>query len=389
MHKLNTAIASRINRSLVLSLIHENPHISRAQISARSGLDRSTITHILNYLLKEKLVKESEKGKSSSRGGRCPIPLSVHYNARTLAVIEVGMDTIQTQLTNLRGDEICRWSFPFKRGAPLIDLLSHQLDDMRKTAEKDFMKCIVIGISCPGIVDAQKGIIRYNKYHRWRDVEIVAPLEAQLGKSVFVENDANAAAVGELNHSEGVEHRSLLYLLIRNAPPESEQILGVGGAIIFNGRLWHGVNYFAGEVADTVNEIFSRGSVRAWRDKTTQLLGIQKRTLKHLLESAAQKEPDAVAAADEIGEGLGRFMAETAAFFDPGSIMIYVNLRQDGYDLIEKANASFKQHVPAFYSETCFLSPVLNEAAILRGLIALAQERVFVRDGIHHSLLFQ
>lgn len=389
MHKLNTEIASRINRSLVLALIHENPLISRAQISVRTGLDRSTITHILNYLLSEKLVREAEKGKASSRGGRCPIPLEVRYNARTLAVIEVGTETIQTRLTNLCGEEIRRWSFPFRRGASLIELLSRHLNDVSQTAGRDFKNCIAIGISCPGIVDADKGIIRYCNYHRWRDIEIAAPLEAQLGKSVFVENDANAAAVGELYHSEERENRSLLYLLIREAPPESEQILGVGGAIILNGRLWHGVNFYAGEVADTVNELFAKGTVQAWRDKTAQVLGVEKRTLRHLLESAAQREPEAVEAADEIGEGLGRFMAETVAFFDPGSLMIYVNLQHDGYDLIEKAKASFKRHVPAIYSGTFFLSPVVKEEAIIQGLIALAQGRVFVRDGIHHSLLFQ
>ena len=58
LQKLNPGITSKINRSTVLALIHRHPLVSRSQLATLTGLDRSTITHILKDLLQEKLVEE-------------------------------------------------------------------------------------------------------------------------------------------------------------------------------------------------------------------------------------------------------------------------------------------------------------------------------------------
>jgi len=389
IHKMNTKISSRINRSLVLSLIHENPLISRAQLSVLTGLDRSTITHILKYLLAEKFVRETEKGRASSRGGRRPISLEVQYDGRFLLAIEAGTENCDAVMVNLRGDEIRRWRRKIRRGEPLLDILRDIIHEIETTARKEFKNSIVIGISSPGIIDVEKGVVRFCDYHQWRDVDIVAPIGGKYRKVVFIENDANAAAVGELSQHAESNNRGLLYLLIRESPPESEQILGVGGAIIFNGNLWHGTNFFAGEVADTLNSLFLTGMIKKWRDKMSRTHEMKKRTLGYLLESAANNNPDSRAAADEIASHLGKFMGEVVAFLDPGCVMIYINPSHDGYNMAARIEEYFYKHIPAGFSTTRFLEPRLKGRAIIRGLISLTQEKIFVRDGIHSSLLFK
>jgi predicted NBD/HSP70 family sugar kinase len=195
--------------------------------------------------------------------------------------------------------------------------------------------------------------------------------------------------VGELSQHAESNNRSLLYLLIRESPPESEQILGVGGAIIFNGSLWHGTNFFAGEVSDTLNSLFLTGMIKKWRDKMSRTHEMKKRTLGYLLESAANNNPDSRAAADEIASNLGKFMSEVVSFLDPGCVMIYINPSHDGYDMAARIEEYFYKHIPAGFGTTRFLEPRLKERAIIRGLISLTQEKIFVRDGIHSSLLFK
>lgn len=81
MKKLNTVISSRINRSLVLTQVFRNPDISRAQLAEKTGLDPSAITHISKELISRGLIVESAKGRSSSRGGRCPVFLRLREDA--------------------------------------------------------------------------------------------------------------------------------------------------------------------------------------------------------------------------------------------------------------------------------------------------------------------
>ena len=389
IHKMNTEISSRINRSLVLTLIHENPLISRAQLSAMTGLDRSTITHILKYLLHEKIVRETEKGKASVRGGRRPISLEVKYDTKFLLAIEAGTENCDAVMVNLRGDEIRRWRRKIRRGEPLLHMLTDVIHEIEKTAAKEFKNNIVIGISAPGIIDVEKGIVRFCNYHQWRDVDVATPIKEKYGKFVVVENDANAAAVGELSQLVEPDNRGLLYLLIRESPPESEQILGVGGAIILNGNLWHGTNFFAGEVSGTLNNIFYAGMIKKWRDKMSLTHDMKKRTLGYLLESAASNNPESRAAADEIASYLGKYMGEVVSFIDPGCVMIYINPSHDGYDMASRIKEYFYKHIPAGFGATRFLEPLLKDRAIIRGLISLTQEKIFVRDGIHSSLLFK
>lgn len=50
-------------------------------------------------------------------------------------------------------------------------------------------------------------------------------------------------------------------------PLGSQSLLGVGGAVVFEGKLWHGAHYFAGEAGQSVRTLFQRVMERQWRNK--------------------------------------------------------------------------------------------------------------------------
>lgn len=97
-----------------------------------------------------------------------------------------------------------------------------------------------IGIGCAGPVDRQAGLIlNPPNLPGWVRVPLVEFFEKTLGRPAVLENDANAAALGEYCYGAGRGTESLVYLTIST---------GIGGGIILGGKIWHGLKDGAGEV---------------------------------------------------------------------------------------------------------------------------------------------
>jgi glucokinase len=97
-----------------------------------------------------------------------------------------------------------------------------------------------IGIACAGPVDREAGLVlNPPNLPGWTRVALVEHLEKELGRPAVLENDANAAALGEFRYGAGREAQSLVYLTVST---------GIGGGIILGGRIWHGLKDGAGEV---------------------------------------------------------------------------------------------------------------------------------------------
>ena len=105
---------------------------------------------------------------------------------------------------------------------------------------------IGIGVGVPGLVRIDKGeIARAPNLKGWQDFPLKAKLEAKLGLPVIVENDANAASLGEVWLGAGRDVESLILLTLGT---------GIGGGIISESRIQHGHDGMAGEFGHmTVN----------------------------------------------------------------------------------------------------------------------------------------
>jgi glucokinase len=100
-----------------------------------------------------------------------------------------------------------------------------------------------IGIAIPGIIDLESGILRESpNLPGWYDYPVREEIERRLGQKVILENDANAAAMGEFWLGAAREYDSTCMLTLGT---------GVGGGIIIKGALWHGMTGMAGEPGHT------------------------------------------------------------------------------------------------------------------------------------------
>ncbi len=90
-----------------------------------------------------------------------------------------------------------------------------------------------IGLGCPGILDRNTGMVLYSNNIKWERVPVCRELHQHFHVPVYVENDANCAAVGEYLAGAGRGSRQMIMLTFGT---------GIGGGIIFNGKLYLGKN---------------------------------------------------------------------------------------------------------------------------------------------------
>ena len=97
-----------------------------------------------------------------------------------------------------------------------------------------------VGVGCAGPVDLKAGIV-FNPPNLpgWVRVPLIDDLQQALALPAVLENDANAAALGEFRYGAGRGARSIVYMTVST---------GIGGGIILDGKVWHGLKDAAGEI---------------------------------------------------------------------------------------------------------------------------------------------
>lgn len=227
--------ARDINRSSVLDAIRTSQPLSRADLARQTGLQRSTVSLIVDQLIRERWVVEGDLGQLP-RGRR---PRLLYLNTDRAGIIGINIMPRQTTigLADLSARFRAQESILTPRDPQT--LVNHLSSCVRRliSAHPD-VAYEGIGVSVPGRVDylAQRLVFAPNL--GWQEVNLKEPLEASTGLPVQIENAANACALAEVWSGP---HEGLSDL---TAVTVSE---GIGTGIIANGHLVRGPSGAAGE----------------------------------------------------------------------------------------------------------------------------------------------
>ena len=168
-------------------------------------------------------------------------------NEKAVAGIDIGGTKIAIALENQKGEIIASRRLPTETalGAErILENISVALEEM--IAEKN-VELTALGIGCPGPIDIERGLVMSPvNLPDWKEFPIVELVKNRFGVPVILDNDANAAALGEFSHGAGKEFQDMFYITIST---------GIGGAIICGGQIHHGVQAGAGEIGHTIVEI--------------------------------------------------------------------------------------------------------------------------------------
>jgi len=123
----------------------------------------------------------------------------------------------------------------------MCQAIQHVLDKYSNSAT-----LLGIGIGVPGIIDMQTGLLRESpNLPDWADYPVRAEIERRLKTVVILENDANAAALGEKWLGAAKDFDDMLMVTLGT---------GVGGGLVLSGAIWHGMNGMAGEIGHVTVE---------------------------------------------------------------------------------------------------------------------------------------
>ncbi|MGI5958570.1 MAG: ROK family protein [Massiliimalia sp.] len=100
-----------------------------------------------------------------------------------------------------------------------------------------------VGVGTPGTANKDTGIVEYSNNLQWNDVPLVEMLQKGLNKTIYIENDANAAAFGEYMAGAGKGYNSLIAITLGT---------GVGGGVITDGKILTGFSYAGAELGHSV-----------------------------------------------------------------------------------------------------------------------------------------
>jgi glucokinase-like ROK family protein len=320
-------LVKEINLSIVLDTIRSLQPVSRAGISAATGLNKGTVSNLVQVLLERGLVEEIGTGASS--GGRKPVLLRFQPGSGHSVGVDLGVNYIRILLTDLAGTIVNEWTIKHRNESldHVLDLLRDSLRGVIEGAPNSLYGVVGIGLGIPGIVDSA-GNVLFAPNLGWRDVDLPHRLQAHFRLPVFVENEANAGAIGELHYGSGRGVSDLVFVSIG---------AGIGAGIIIDRRIYKGAAGFSGEIGhltiDAQGKPCRCGNRGCWELYASEsaLLSMASAgagaddvplTLEAVIERANAGDPAVLDALRTVGRNMGIGVAGIINTFNPGQIII-------------------------------------------------------------------
>ena len=292
--------------------------------------------------------------------------------------VEVTTSAFKSVCLDVGGNLIDSYSAPMVRGD---DTAPQLVSFIRELLVKygDFNR---IGITIPGLISRDSRRVAFSaSFPEHQDVDLVAELEKITKLKILIENDANAAAYGEYMLGAGRGSRSMFYVTLG---------AGVGGAFIFDNKIWHGASGFAGEfgylaideegtrleeVASGTN-IIRRTRSRFHQDNTSSLRGLPESeiTVADVVREAREGDDFAHLMLERTGRYVGTAIAGVINLLNVEKIVVGGEVMQAEdvvlHAIIEKAGQlSFK---PSFQT-TRIVAGELGDIATAAGAALLSK----------------
>jgi glucokinase-like ROK family protein len=331
----------KLNTAVILDILRRFAPLSRAELAAHTGLNRSTVSIIVNSLIEEGFVQEADL--QSSKIGRPGMLLVLNHKGGFAVGVEIGVDFISVIVTDFVANILWRQHVS-------TDLLEDQILVIDRASEltqkavdmgmSENLRPLGIGVGMPGLVDTARGRLIYAPNLRWDNVPMRLMWSQRFDLPIFVENEANAAALGEyyFGVARGVEN--FIYLSAG---------IGLGGGIMIDGKLFRGKHGYAGEVGhmtvDPGGDLCGCGKRGCWETKVgpralirglqnilangTQSLiydlidgDLNRITTDSVVQAARSGDSVALEALQKVGEYLGIGVVNLINIFNPELIVL-------------------------------------------------------------------
>ncbi|VUS42690.1 ROK family transcriptional regulator [Klebsiella spallanzanii] len=231
----------RGSQRLLLELIRRHAPVTRAELARLSGLTAGAITQQCRELMFSGLVVEGER--NTGQRGQPSLPLRLNPGGGCAIGLSFSPGFIDMTVVDLSGRQLLSISEAHQENQPLASTLTQIKTLVEQTLKKrqlQHARIFGIGYAVPGFLKAD-GRKRHSVawLESWREVDLQQAFADNLPWPTWVENNANASAIGELYNGEWNDYSDLTFIDLG---------YGIGAGVISGHKLLRGGFFNAGEV---------------------------------------------------------------------------------------------------------------------------------------------
>ncbi len=324
-----------------MNQLREHAPISRAALAEMTGLNKTTVSSLVQELIEHHFVHEV--GYDTSGVGRPAVLLELNPTAGCIVSAEIGVDFISVIRTNFSAQIVWRHTESTPNGLgqrAIIDRALALLHEAMEPHDTCTGTLLGVAVGVPGLVDFRTGNLLFAPNLGWRDVPLGDILSKHFEMPVLVDNEANLAALGEYFFGAAQGYEDVLYISVG---------VGLGGGILRNGSVFRGKAGYAGEFGHMTVEpdgrlcncgnrgcwetVVSQGAVFRYireaidsgkRSILTDMTGGDLTRLSAALMAEAARQGDAVTirALEKTARYLGLGIASLVNALDPGLVVL-------------------------------------------------------------------
>jgi predicted NBD/HSP70 family sugar kinase len=374
----------RHNLGTLLRYVHVHGATSRAELTTRLGLNRSTIGALTAELTTAGLVSEAAP-RETGRAGRPSLVVRPESSKVFAYALSIEVDRLRAARVGLGGRILDRREAERPRGMQVLEAvqpLAKFFHEMRRDAPDD-SRYVGTGAAVAGMVRRADGVVRLAPTIGWVEEPVGAALRAELGDvgPLTVANHADVSALVEHSRGAAIGCDNVIYLY---------GDVGVGAGIIADGRRVSGHGGYGGEVGHMVVNPYGRecscGSRGCWETEIGEAALLKyagraelsgRDAVLDVVEAAMRGDSQAQFAVRQVGEWIGFGVGNLVNIFNPEAVIFGGTMR----DVYLVAAAQIRSRLNAIALPACrehirLRTPELGPDAALIGAAELAFEHL-------------
>nr|WSX49246.1 ROK family transcriptional regulator [Streptomyces sp. NBC_00974] len=365
----------RANLERVVRAVRLAGSLTQAEIARTTGLSAATVSNIVRELKEAGTVEVTD----TSAGGRRARSVSLSGDAGIVIGVDFGHTHLRVAVGNLAHQVLAEESEPLDVDASWVDGFDRAEALVGRLIEGigvGLDKVIGVGLGVPGPIDVESGTLGSTAIlPGWAGINPRQELSRRLGVPVYVDNDANLGALGELVWGSGRGVKDLAYIKVAS---------GVGAGLVINGQIYRGPGGTAGEIGHiTLDEsgpvcrCGNRGCLETFAAARYVLPLLQSShgpelTMERVVELARGGDPGCRRVITDVGRHIGSGVASLCNLLNPSRVVLGGSLADAGELVLAPIRESVGRYaIPSAARQLSVLTGSLGGRAEVLGALAL------------------
>ncbi|MCP3818422.1 ROK family transcriptional regulator [Streptomyces sp. A3M-1-3] len=365
----------RANLERVVRAVRLAGSLTQAEIARSTGLSAATVSNIVRELKDGGTVEVTP----TSAGGRRARSVSLSGDAGIVIGVDFGHTHLRVAVGNLAHQVLAEESEPLDvdaSSAQGFDRAEELVKHLIGTVGVGLDKVIGVGLGVPGPIDVESGTLGSTSIlPGWTGIHPSDELSGRLGVPVYVDNDANLGALGELVWGSGRGVKDLAYIKVAS---------GVGAGLVISGQIYRGPGGTAGEIGHiTLDEsgpvcrCGNRGCLETFTAARYVLPLLQpsygaELTMERVVQLAREGDPGCRRVIGDVGRHIGSGVANLCNLLNPSRVVLGGNLAEAGELVLGPIRDSVSRYaIPSAARQLSVLPGALGGRAEVLGALAL------------------